>query len=71
MLRNKRSAGALLLAVLAAFAYYKYSKMNEDQKRDLKQKGRKLVDQLNPKNLKNTFLKKERTNNKFAETNNY
>ena len=49
--------GRLLLAGLAAFAYYKYSRLNQDQKRELannvKQKGRQLYDQYMPENLKN------------------
>ena len=48
--------GSILLAALAAFAYYKYSKLTEEQKRDLmnnlKQKGQKLYDQIVPENLK-------------------
>ena len=49
--------GRLLLAGLAAFAYYKYSRLNPDQKRELadnlKQKGKQLYDQYVPENLKN------------------
>ena len=49
--------GKILLAAAAAFAYYKYSKMSEEQKRDLinnlKQKGQKLYDQYVPDALKN------------------
>jgi len=49
--------GRLLLAGLAAFAYYKYSRLTKDQKRELannvKQKGRQLYDQYMPENLKN------------------
>ncbi len=49
--------GKFLLAAAAAFAYYKYSKMSEEQKRDLinnlKQKGQKLYDQYVPDALKN------------------
>jgi len=51
--------GGLILAGLAAWAYYKYSKMSEDEKRNmvnnLKEKGRKLYDQYMPNNMKNTF----------------
>ena len=51
----------LLLAGLAAFAYYKYNKMSEDQKRDmvnnLKQKGQKLYDDYVPENVKSMFSK--------------
>ena len=49
--------GGLILAGLAAFAYYKYSKLTADQKRDmvnnLKEKGQKLYDQYIPENVKN------------------
>jgi hypothetical protein len=52
----------LLVAGLAAFAYYKYSQMSEDQKRDLvnnlKEKGQKLYDQYVPEDLKKTFQQK-------------
>lgn len=46
----------IILAAAAAFAYYKYSKLTEDQKRDLasnfKQKAQNLYDQYVPENLK-------------------
>lgn len=49
MARNKGGFGALLLAGAAAFAYYKYSKMSEEQKNNLvgsiKEKGRKYYDE--------------------------
>ena len=51
----------LALAGLAAWGYYKYSKMSEEQKRnlvsDLKQKGQKLYDENIPQNVKNLFTK--------------
>jgi hypothetical protein len=47
-----KSPIGLALAGLAAFAYYKYSKMTEDQKRDLanniKEKGKKIFGSLVP-----------------------
>lgn len=46
--------GGLLLAGLAAFGAYKYSQMSEDEKRRLKERGKKLIDD-NLGNLKNTF----------------
>jgi hypothetical protein len=54
MLAKKRNyaapAGGLLLAGLAAFAYYKYSRLSSDEKQDLlnnlKERGRKLVGQF-------------------------
>jgi hypothetical protein len=64
MLRNnKRSGGSLLLAGLAAFAYYKYSKMTPEERQNLfeslKAKGKKLVDDYLPANLKDTFMKQD------------
>lgn len=65
MLNNKKiagGAGTLLAAGLAAFAYYKYSKMSEEEKRsmvnDLKEKAQNLYDQYAPEELKNIFAKK-------------
>ncbi len=37
--------GSLLLAGAAAFGLYKYSKMTDQQKQDLKDKGKKFVDE--------------------------
>ena len=49
--------GGIILAAIAAFAFYKYSKLSEDKKRDLvknlKQKGQKLYDKYIPGSLKN------------------
>jgi hypothetical protein len=59
MLNTRFSKGGLILLGLAAFAYYKYSKLSEDEKRNmvngLKQKGKKLYDQYVPANLKTKF----------------
>ncbi len=56
MLRG-RGPGGLLIAGLAAFAYYKYSKMSPEQKRDLvgnlKAKGKKFLDQFMPSSKAN------------------
>ena len=45
--------GGILLAGLAAFAYYKYSRMSPEQKDslvgDLKERGRKLLGQVKKK----------------------
>ena len=62
MLLNSRFPKAgLLLAGLAAFAYYKYSKLSEEEKRNLvsglKNKGKKLYDQYVPANLKTAIEK--------------
>ncbi len=56
----RRGLGPLLLAGLAAFGYYKYSKMSDQEKRDLKEKGRKFVDE-NLGGLKGVFGKKDGT----------
>ncbi len=62
MFQNKKTGG-LLLAGLAALAYYKYSKMSEEQKKnivgDLKAKGQKLYDEYAPAELKDLLGKKK------------
>lgn len=45
----------LLLGAAAAFAAYKYSKMTPDAKASLKEKGKKIVDDYLPENLKSAF----------------
>lgn len=55
-MQRKGGLGPLLLAGLAAFGYYKYSKMSEQEKKDLVNKGKKFVDD-NLGSLKNTFNK--------------
>ena len=51
----------LILAGLAAFAWYKYSKMSPDERRNmvnnLKDKGKKLYDQYMPGNMKDSIEK--------------
>ena len=54
----RRNGLGLLLAGLAAYGYYKYSKMNDQQKRDLKEKGKKFIDDNIPDSLRNVFSKK-------------
>lgn len=54
---RKSGLGQLLLLGAAAFGAYKYSKMTEDQKSDLKNKGKKFVDE-NLGQLKNVFGQK-------------
>jgi hypothetical protein len=51
---RKPGLGGLLLLGAAAFGAYKYSKMTEQDKKNLKEKGRKLVDE-NLGSLKNIF----------------
>lgn len=81
MLNNKKipaaGAGALLAAGLAAFAYYKYSKMSDEQKRnlmgDLKDKAQNLYDQYMPAEVKDIFTKKgsSNTEERFGEGSGY
>ncbi len=44
----------LLLAGLAAFGYYKFTQMSDEQKNDLKEKGKKFMDE-NMGGIKNLF----------------
>lgn len=59
MLRNKN---ALLLAGLAAFGYYKYSKMTPEQRNSLIQKGKDLLNK-NFSGLDNLLGKKTTQSN--------
>lgn len=51
-----QKTGALIIAGLAAFAVYRISKLSAEDKSKLadniKDKGRQLIDNLNPKNIK-------------------
>lgn len=51
---RKTSIGSLLLLGAAAFGAYKYSKMSDQQKKDLLDKGKKLVND-NLGSIKNRF----------------
>ncbi|MFL5740923.1 MAG: hypothetical protein ACJ75B_11940 [Flavisolibacter sp.] len=51
---RKTGIGGLLLLGAAAFGAYKYSKMTDQQKKDLMNKGKKFVDD-NLGGLKNMF----------------
>lgn len=66
MLQNKRSAAPLLLAGLAAFAYYKFSKMTPEKKRDLKEKGKSLLDKYVPQPVKKLISKGENVREQFS-----
>ena len=57
---RKPGIGSLLLLGAAAFGAYKYSKMSDQQKTDLKNKGKKFVDD-NLGGLKNAFGGKKNT----------
>jgi hypothetical protein len=59
MLRNKTG---LLLAGLAAFGYYKYSKMTPEQRNNLIEKGKGLLNK-NFGGLENLFGKKQTQTN--------
>jgi hypothetical protein len=52
----------LILAGLAVFAYYKYSRMSEQQKNNLvvslKEKSKNFYDKYIPADIKNLFTKK-------------
>jgi hypothetical protein len=53
--------GLLILGAIAGFAYYKYSKMSAEKKRNMmnnfKEKGKKLYDEYVPDNIKDTLAK--------------
>jgi hypothetical protein len=66
MLENRKSAAPLLLAGLAAFAYYKYSKMTPEKKHDLKEKGKDLLDKYVPQSVKKLFSKGKNTQEQFV-----
>ncbi len=51
---GKPGLGSLLLLGAAAFGAYKYSKLTEEQKQDLMNKGKKFFDD-NVGSLKNIF----------------
>lgn len=80
MMNNKKifgGTGTLIAAGLAAFAYYKYTQMSEEQKRnvvnDLKEKAQSLYDQYAPTEVKDLFAKKGPSNaeSRFGEGGSY
>ena len=58
--------GSLLLAGAAAFGLYKYSKMSQQDKDNLVNKGKRLFDENVPENMKGMFGKKENGQNQNA-----
>ena len=62
----KRPTLPLLLAGLAAYGYYRYSKMSAPEKEKLvgglKEKGRKFYDEKVPQNIKDLFGQKQPVN---------
>jgi hypothetical protein len=77
---RKPGLGPLLLAGIAAFGAYKYSKMSSQEKANLKNKGKKFMDD-NLGGLKNMFGGKQNAssanngtsgnNNSFTPSNSY
>jgi hypothetical protein len=73
MFQKKMPTGGLVLAGLAAFAYYKYSKMSAEEKSnlmsDLKEKGQKLYEQYVPEDVRSMLSGKSNmnTNSQFGE----
>ena len=63
---TRRPTLPLLLACLAAYGYYKYSKMSTDEKEKLvgglKEKGQKFYDEKVPQNIKDLFGQKQAVN---------
>ena len=59
---RKPGLGGLLLLGAAAFGAYKYSKMSDQDKKNLRDKGKKFMDD-NLGGLKNMFGKKGETQN--------
>ena len=72
--KSKGGLGTLLLAGAAAYAYYRYTKMSAEQKRDLttnlKNQGNKILEQFRGStgNLRDSA---NRQANKFEESNNF
>lgn len=50
--------GSLLLAGLAAFGYYKYTKMSTEEKDQLKEKGKKFYEDNVPQNVRDAISSK-------------
>lgn len=50
--------GSLLLAGLAAFGYYKYTKMTAEEKNQLKEKGKKFYEDNVPQNVRDAISSK-------------
>jgi hypothetical protein len=72
---KKISSGGLLLAGLAAFAYYKYSRMSSDDKdklvSDIKARGQKIVDEYVPDQFKHFFSAKSNNTSGTANANSH
>lgn len=59
MTQKQKISDILVIAGLAAFAYYKYSKLSEEEKRnitnDIKETGRNIMKEFIPEGIK-SFL---------------
>ena len=59
MTQKEKISDILVIAALAGFAYYKYSKLTEEEKHqivsDIKETGRNIMKELIPEGIK-TFL---------------
>ncbi|HEX8277773.1 MAG TPA: hypothetical protein VF540_03730 [Segetibacter sp.] len=59
MTQKQKISDILVIAGLAAFAYYKYSRLSEEEKRnianDIKETGRNIMKELIPEQIK-SFL---------------
>ena len=56
MTRKEKFSDILVIAGLAAFAYYKYSKLSREEKdnivNDLKETGKKMIKEFTPAEIK-------------------
>lgn len=66
------NTGKFILAGLAAFAWYKYSKMSKEEKsklgNDIKTRGQQVYDQYVPEEVKNIFGKKHQNGTYASDT---
>lgn len=71
---GNNKTGKFLLAGLAAFAWYKYSKMSSEEKTkmtsNLKEKGKRVYDQYVPKEVKD-MIGNKRTSQTYSENTGY
>ena len=71
MLQSKKSL--LLVGLVADYAAYRYSKLTAEEKENLKQKAKKLMDDYLPADLKNMISSnpaaKDFTDNLFKTSN--
>jgi len=75
---QKKLPGGLIVGALAAYAYYRYSQMTDEEKKKLKDdllaKGQRLYEQYVPEDIRNMVSGKGdslNTSNNFDEANIY